>query len=215
MSPMTKWTSNFLCRHHYAPKIPTGRTPSDSPPPPAFEQFSPTREEHEGKPRGVKFGKQLRRDTKWLRVAAHEGRFLTRNLMPLAASKYHKPPNLRFDLLSPRRTKLFPVPTEAPDYSPRFSYVQPRSPVHRFPRARPPEDDTTSPPPYPVHYEAVTPRVAKVLDWRLERDYSSPLAQSLPSYMGVTSTRLALEEVNEKTLRLSGFRNEGSKAGLH
>lgn len=131
--------------------------------------------------------------------------------MPLVDSKYRKPPNLRFDLLSPRRTKLFPVPTESPDYSPSLSFVQPRSPAHSFPRAQPSEEDIVSPPPYPVHYEAVSPRVAKVLDWKLEKNYSSPLAKSLPRYMGVISTRLALEGVNEKALRLSGFGVEKGK----
>lgn len=183
------------------PTIPAERTPSESPSPPAVQLF--VREKKEGRRKGVKFGKQLRRDTKWLQVSAHEGRFVTRNLMPLVASKYRKPPNLRFDLLSPRREKLFPVPTEAPDYSPRMSLVQFRSPVHFFPRANPAEEDRVSPPPYSVHYEAVSPRVAKVLDWKLERDYSSPLGRSLPRYMGVRSTRLALGEVNEKGLRLS------------
>ena len=192
------------------PTILTEKSPSESSSP-AVELFAPVRVEKEGKRKGVKFGKQLRRDSKWLRVAAHEGRFLTRNLMPLVDSKYHKSPNLRFDLLSPRREKLFPVPAEAPDYSPRMSLVQFRSPAHFFPRAQPTEDDKGSSPSYSVHYGAVSPRVAKVLDWKLERDYTSPLGRSLPRFMGVRSSRLALEEVNEKGLRLSGFGREASK----
>lgn len=151
--------------------------------------------------KGLSFTQQLKRDMKWLQVQAHEGRFLSKNLMPEGVSKYRKPGNVRFDRLAPRKEQLFPLQVEAPDYyAPQHTLVQPRSPAHSFPQSTRPLPSSFSPLSYSPHYQSITPKVHQVLNWSLENASST---SPLPSYMTVTSSRLALEAVNEKTLKLN------------
>jgi len=156
----------------------------------------------------VSFRKQVARLKHWIgQTSAHELRFTHSNLMPANASKFRKSPNVHFGLSSPRSSKLFPGPKAAPDhYSPQVSTVLPRSPSFLFPKDATPRFQTLegSQRQYQVSFDPVTPRVRTVVDWSLEKQPKSELGAQLPRYMLATTSRLAIQEVSEKTLRLRG-----------
>lgn len=156
----------------------------------------------------VDFRKQVARVRHWVgQTSAHEMRFTHSNLMPANASKFRKSPSVHFGLSSPRSPKLFPGPKAAPDhYSPQVSTVLPRSPSFIFPKASTPRFHILegSPRQYQVSFDPVTPRVRTVVDWSLEKQPKSELGAQLPRYMVATTSRLAIQEVNEKTLRMRG-----------
>jgi hypothetical protein len=151
----------------------------------------------------VIFSKQVPRSKHWIgQNSAHEKRFSHSNLMPGNASKFRKSPSVKFGLLSPRSLKLFPGPKAAPDhYNPRKSTIMPRSPICIFPKARTPRFQVAdeSPPQHQVY--TISPKTTGV-DWSRQTHSKSELDLILPRYMMASTSRLAIQEVNEKTLRV-------------